>query len=63
MEKSFTLIIVGFILLVIGVVVPLLMVTGVLESTYFWNAVAIVGQIAGLFSGLAGIGMYMASRR
>jgi len=63
MAKPSNLIIVGFILLVIGVVVPLMMVTGVLESTYFWNAVAIVGQVAGLVLGLMGIGMYMASRR
>ena len=63
MEKSVTLIIVGFILLLIGVVVPLLMVTGVLESTYFWNAVSMVGQVAGLLSGLVGIGMYTASRK
>jgi len=63
MAKSFNLIIIGFILLVIGVVVPLLMVTGVLESTYLWNAVAIVGQVAGLILGLVGIGIYMSSRR
>jgi hypothetical protein len=61
--KSFNLIIVGFILLVIGAVLPLLMVTGVLESTYFANGVAIVGQVAGLFIGLIGIGMYTASRK
>jgi len=61
--KSFNLMIVGLILLVIGVVLPLLMVTGVLESTYFTNGVAIVGQIAGLFLGLIGAGMHMASRK
>ncbi len=63
MEKSVTLIIVGFVLLVIGAVLPFLMVTGVLESTYFTNGVAIVGQVAGLFLGLIGIGMHMASRK
>jgi len=63
MAKSFNMIIVGFILLVTGVVVPLLMVTGVLESTFLWNTVAIVAQIAGLILGLVGIGIYMSSRR
>lgn len=63
MRRPVNLIILGFILLVIGVIVPLLMVTGVLESTFFWNGVAIVAQIAGLVLGLMGIGMYMASRR
>ena len=63
MAKSFNLLIVGFILLVIGAVLPLLMVTGVLESTYLANGVAIVGQVAGLFLGLIGIGMHMASRK
>jgi len=62
-SKAFYLIIVGFFLLVIGAVLPFLMVTGVLESTYFTNGVAIVGQVAGLFLGLIGIGMHMASRR
>ncbi len=63
MERPVYLMIIGFILLVIGVIVPLLMITGVLETTWFWNGVAIVAQISGLVLGLAGVGMYMASRR
>ena len=63
MTKSFNLMIVGFILLVIGVVLPLLMVTGVLDSTYFTNGVAVAGQVAGLFLGMIGIGMHAASRK
>ena len=63
MTKSFNLMIVGFILLVIGAVLPLLMVTGALESTYFANGAAIVGQVAGLFLGLIGVGMHTARRK
>lgn len=55
MQNSLRLILIGFGLLVIGVVLPFLMVLKMLESTLFLNFLAIASSVAGLVAGFLGI--------
>ena len=58
-----TLILVGFFLVLMGVVLPLLMVIHVLESTLFLNFLSFTVSIAGLYLGLIGAATYVRNRR
>ncbi|MFZ6030746.1 MAG: hypothetical protein ACOYYS_23820 [Chloroflexota bacterium] len=53
---------IGFILLVLGAVLPLLMVVQVLESTFLLNFIAYTASIAGLLLGMIGVATYFAPR-
>lgn len=53
------LIVIGFVLLVIGVLLPFLIILQVLESTFFLNFVAYLSSVSGLFLGVIGAAMYM----
>jgi len=57
------LIILGFVLLLIGAVVPFVMVIRLLESTFVLNFLAAISSIGGLTVGLIGIVQYDRSRR
>lgn len=48
------LIVIGFLLMVLGVVLPLLMVIKVIESTFFLNFFSYGASIVGLFLGSIG---------
>lgn len=49
------LVLLGFVLLVIGFILPFLMVLQLLESTLLWNFVAYLASLFGLIIGLIGI--------
>ena len=57
------LIIIGFLLLLVGAVLPFVMVIRLLESTFLLNFVAATSSIGGLTVGLIGIVQYDRSRR
>lgn len=53
------IILIGFALVVLGVVLPFLMVLHILESTFFLNFLSYGASIAGLFLGLIGSAYYV----
>lgn len=59
MKNPKTLLVVGLLLMVAGVVLPFLMVTQVLESTFLLNFFSFGAQVAGLFLGFIGSVMYI----
>ncbi|HEX2697580.1 MAG TPA: hypothetical protein VHM28_07720 [Anaerolineales bacterium] len=61
--RPWSLILIGFILSVTGVVLPFLMVIHVLPSTYFLNFFAYGCGIAGLFMGIVGASRYVGEHR
>jgi hypothetical protein len=63
MENPLRLIVIGFVLLLIGAVLPFLMLTGVVESTLFLNFLAAVSSIAGITTGFMGVAVYIRRRR
>ncbi len=54
--------IIGFFLLVLGVALPLLMVTKVIESTLFLNFFAFTASLVGMFLGIIGAAYYVRNR-
>ncbi len=58
-----TLMIVGFVLMLIGVILPLLMVVKVLESTFFLNFFSYTSSLLGMILGIIGTAFYAAGRR
>jgi len=59
MENPLRLIAIGFGLLIIGVVLPFLMITKLIEPTLFLNFLAVACSIVGLTTGFIGITQYM----
>jgi len=47
----------------VGVLLPWLMVSGVLQSTWAWNILAFLSSVSGLFIGSIGMVMYVQMRR
>jgi hypothetical protein len=54
---------VGFVLVVLGVVIPFLMMIHVLESTFLLNFIAFISSVSGVFFGMLGAAMYRISRK
>jgi len=52
----------GFILVFLGFLVPFLMVTQVIKSTMFLNFFSYIASVLGLFLGLVGAAMYTRMR-
>ena len=63
MKNPKRLLIIGFSLILAGVVLPFLMVIQVLESTFFLNFFSFGAQVAGLFLGFIGSVMYIRVNR
>jgi hypothetical protein len=63
LEKPVRLMIIGFVLLVIGVVFPFLMMLQIVESTFFLNFVSYIAQVVGLFLGVLGSALYFREHR
>ena len=63
MENPLRLIVIGFVLLLIGAVLPFLMLIGLVESTLFLNFLAVVSSITGLTTGFIGVALYVRRRR
>jgi hypothetical protein len=57
------LIVIGFVFVVVGVILPLMMVIRVLPSTFFLNFFAYGVSLTGLFLGIIGASTYMRNRR
>jgi hypothetical protein len=55
MENPLRLVVIGFGLLIVGVVLPFLMVLKLVESTLFLNFLAVASSVAGLTTGFMGI--------
>jgi hypothetical protein len=58
-----TLLIVGFILVMLGFILPLLEVMHILESTFFLNFFAYAASVSGVFLGVIGVAYYTARNR
>jgi hypothetical protein len=56
-----TLIAIGFVLVMLGFILPLLEVLHIMESTFFLNFFAYTASISGVFLGVIGVA-YLASR-
>jgi hypothetical protein len=57
------LIVVGFILVVIGAVLPFLIVLRILPSTFLLNILAYGASTVGIFLGIIGVAMYVGESR
>ncbi len=62
-RSPWTLIGVGFVLVTLGWVLPLLMVLHVLPSTFFLNFFSYITSVLGLFLGIWGAALYAQTRR
>jgi len=54
---------IGFVLVVIGVVVPFLMVMKIIPSTFFLNFLSFTASVSGLIMGMYGAAMYVREHR
>ncbi len=61
--QPWTLILIGFILSLLGVVLPFLMVIHLVTSTFFLNFFSAGAMMAGLALGIAGAGQYVRRNR
>jgi uncharacterized Tic20 family protein len=57
------LILIGFVLVVVGAVLPFLMVLGVVKSTFFLNYFSFGASLVGLFLGVIGSARYVRQKR
>jgi hypothetical protein len=57
------LFITGFVLVLIGFILPFLMVLKVVEATFFLSFLAFITSIVGLFLGIIAVGFYIRDRR
>jgi hypothetical protein len=57
------LILIGFFLVLIGWILPLLMVVQMIESTFFLNFFSYAASVVGLFLGTFGAAMYFSGRK
>jgi hypothetical protein len=62
-ERPILLIMVGFLLVLAGWVLPFLMVMHIIPSTFFLNFFAYAAGLAGLLMGMIGSAMYFRGRR
>ena len=58
-----SLILIGFLLSVLGVVLPMLMIIHVVSSTFFLNFFSFSASMTGLILGITGGAMYVRRRR
>lgn len=61
--QPWTLILIGFLLSLLGTVLPFLMVIHVIQSTLFLNFLSVVVMITGLALGIGGAGQYVRRNR
>jgi hypothetical protein len=57
------LLLIGFLMMVVGIILPFLMVTKVIESTFFLNFFSYFLQVGGLFMGIVGVGYLVSYRK
>jgi len=56
-------IVIALFMLLAGSVLPMLMIVGVLESTFLLNFISYIISVGGLFLGIIGIAMYVGKER
>jgi hypothetical protein len=61
--RSYRILLIGFFMALAGVILPLLMVIGVLESTFFLNFFSYTISTLGVFLGIIGTAMYVRENR
>ncbi len=61
--QPWQLILLGFVLSVLGVVLPFLMVIQVVQSTFFLNFFSFTVSLVGLILGITGAALYVRRRR
>lgn len=57
------LIAIGFVLVLIGAVLPFLIVIQIIESTFLLNGIAFVASTVGVFLGVIGTAMHVGSHK
>lgn len=57
------LILIGFILVLFGFVGPLLMIIGIVETSFAFSFFSHAASVSGLFLGVVGTAMYAGARR
>ncbi len=57
------LIVVGVFLMIVGVILPLLMVVKIVESTFLLNFLSYIASFGGLMMGLVGLAMHTVRSR
>jgi hypothetical protein len=57
------LFIIGFVLVLIGFLLPFLMVMKVIEATFLLSFFSFIASTAGLFLGIIAVGFYIRDRR
>jgi cytochrome c biogenesis protein CcdA len=57
------LFIIGFVLVLVGFILPFLMVLKVIEATFFLSFLSFITSIVGLFLGIIAVGFYIRDRR
>lgn len=62
-RRAFWLILIGFLLVLAGAVLPLLMVLHVIPSTFFLNFFSYSASVSGLFLGIIGGALYARTAR
>ena len=63
LRKPRSLVVYGFILMLLGVIFPLLMVMKILESTFFLNFFSYTLSLVGMILGIIGIAFEFKGRR
>jgi hypothetical protein len=63
MRQPWLLIVIGFLLSLLGFILPLLMVIHVIQSTFFLNYLAAISMFVGLFLGIIGASYYIRIHR
>jgi hypothetical protein len=57
------LLVIGFVLVLIGAVLPFLIVIRLVESTFLLNGIAMVASTVGIFLGVIGTAMYVGNKK
>jgi apolipoprotein N-acyltransferase len=63
LRSPWSLIALGFILVMLGWIGPFLMVIHVIPSTFFLNFLSYIASVLGLFLGIWGVALYTRSKR
>jgi len=61
--RSYRILVIGFFMVLAGVILPFLMVLRILESTFFLNFFSYTISTLGVFLGIIGAAMYVRENR
>lgn len=63
MSSPLTIILLGFVFVVLGVVLPLLMMLGIIPTTFLVSFLSFALSVAGVLMGVVGASRYVVRRR